>query len=275
MRARKTKDTAPGADGVTYSMLAHAGPAGEAALMALINCSWLTGRLPAAWKAADIQPIPKPREPDKPRPISLTSCTAKTAERMVLSRLQWRLGRLHPHVFGFTRGVGTADSVMALLSLVDNRPAVVVFLDLEKAFELASAHAILVALVQKGIRGRLLAWIEDYLLHRRARVRFQGRLSSYREMENGTPQGGILSPTLFNLLMEQLVNLPFREGTALLSYADDLALVVTGRGNKITMAQEALDLVSHKCCELGLKNSAEKSKAMAFKVALPDRRLTI
>ena len=102
-------------------------------------------------------PIPKPREPTKPRPISLMSCTAKTAERMVLTRLQWRLGPLHPHVFGFTRGVGTADSIMALLALVDNRPAVAVFLDLEKAFELASAHAILAALVQKGVRGMLLA----------------------------------------------------------------------------------------------------------------------
>ena len=221
--AKKVRDTATGADGVTYTMLAHAGASGEAAVLALINCSWVAGRLPATWKAADVQPIPKPKEPDRPRPISLMSCTAKTAERMVLTRLQWRLGPLHPHVFGFTRGVGTADSIMALLSYVNNRPALTVFLDLEKAFELASAHAILATLVQKGVRGRLLAWIEDYLQHRRARVRFQGLRSTYRELENGTPQGGILSPSLFNLLMEQLV---------------------TGRGNQVVMAQQALGLTS-------------------------------
>ncbi|KAG0716556.1 hypothetical protein GWK47_009414 [Chionoecetes opilio] len=52
-------------------MLAHAGAAGEAALLALINSSWLAGRLPLAWKEADIQPIPKPREPTRQRPISL------------------------------------------------------------------------------------------------------------------------------------------------------------------------------------------------------------
>ena len=43
---------------------------------------------------------------------------------------------------------------------------------------------------------------------------------------------GILSPYIFNLLMEQLVVLPFLEGIVLLTYADDLALVVTGRSNQ-------------------------------------------
>ncbi|XP_050724605.1 uncharacterized protein LOC127002567 [Eriocheir sinensis] len=273
VQARKGRDTAAGADGITYSMLAQVGPAGDEA--GPTRHSWREGRLPVAWKTADIQPIPKPREPTKPRPISLMSYTAKTAERMILTRLQWRLGPLHPHVFGFTRGVGTSDSIMALLSLVDNRPAVAVFLDLEKAFELGSAHAILAALVRKGIQGRLISWTEDYLQHRRARVRFQGLRSAHRELENGTPQGGILSPSLFNMLMDQLVSLPFREGTALLSYADDLVLVVIGPGNKVARAQQALDLVSEKCRELWLKVSAEKSRAMMFKAAPPDAQLFI
>ena len=123
--------------------------------------------------------------------------------------------------------------------------------------------------MRKGVRGRLLAWLQDYLQHRRARVKFQGLKSSYKELENGTPQGGILSPLLFNLLMEQLVALPFHDGTVLLSYADDLALVVTGRGNKLRRTQQALDIISSKCEELGLKISAEKSRAMMIKAADP------
>ena len=98
---------------------------------------------------------------------------------MVLSRLQWRVGALHPHVFGFTRGLSTADSIITLLTQVNHRPAIAVFLDLEKAFELASPHAILASLAGKGVRGRLLAWLRDYLHHRRARVKFQGHKSSY------------------------------------------------------------------------------------------------
>ena len=75
---------------------------------------------------------------------------------------------LHQHVFGFTRGVSTTDSIFALLAQANHRPTLVVFLDLEKAFELASHNAILTALVEKGVRGKLLAWLRDYLLHRRA-----------------------------------------------------------------------------------------------------------
>ena len=39
-------DTATGADGVTYSMLALVGPAGDAALLNTLNASWLMGCLP-------------------------------------------------------------------------------------------------------------------------------------------------------------------------------------------------------------------------------------
>ncbi|KAG0716376.1 putative RNA-directed DNA polymerase from transposon BS [Chionoecetes opilio] len=45
---KKGRDTAAGTDGVTYSMLAHAGPAGDAALLATLNASWLAGHLPPA-----------------------------------------------------------------------------------------------------------------------------------------------------------------------------------------------------------------------------------
>ncbi|KAG0712910.1 LINE-1 retrotransposable element ORF2 protein [Chionoecetes opilio] len=249
-------------------MLAHAGPAGDAALLATLNASWLAGHLPPAWKEADIQPIPKPREPTKLRPISLISCTAKTAERMVLSRLQWRVGALHPHVFGFTRGVGTADSLLTLLTQANNCPTVTVFLDLEKAFELASPHAILATLARKGIRGRLLAWLEDYLQHRRARVKFQGLKSRYKELENGTPQGASSARFLFNLLMEELVALPFQAGTVLLSYADDLALVVTGRGDGF--ANAARSRPHHRQVRgAGPQDLAQKSRAMTIKAANP------
>ena len=176
-------------------------------------------------------------------------------------------------MFGFTRDMSTADSLITLLAHTNNRPTITVFLDLEKAFELASLHAILAVLVRIGVRGRLLSWLHDYLHQRRTRIKFQGHKSSYRSFENETPQGGILSPFLFNLLMEQLVALPFQKGTVLLSYADDLALVVTGRGCRLTRIQQALDLISDRCEELGLKISAEKFRAMAIRDTKPAHQL--
>ena len=75
--------------------------------------------------------------------------------------------------------------------------------------------------------------------------------------------------------MEKLVALPFHEDTVLLSYAYDLALVVTGRSKKLRRSQQALDLIRERCEELGLKISAEKSRAMTMKAADPAWQLHV
>lgn len=152
----------------------------------------------------------------------------------------------HPNVLSSTHGVSTPDSILPLLTHIHHLPSIVIFIDLEKAFKLASPYAILDALVRKGVRRRMFAWLHDYLHHCHARVRFQGLKASFQDLENGMPQGSILSPLLFNLLMEQLVALPFHTGTILLSYAHDLALVATRKGNKLRGTQQALDIISRK-----------------------------
>ena len=262
---QKSSRSAPGSDGILYPIISHLGLQGELALLRLINVSWSASTLPRSWKQADIVPIPKPREPGKYRPISLLSCLGKTAERMVLNRLQWVLGHPHENLHGFTRGMSTSHSIATLLSTVSCVSSVVIFLDLEKAFEMASPLAILESLSRKGVRGRLLAWIEAYFQNRVARVRFQGHHSRYLPLENGTPQGGVLSPALFNTLMSSLLELQLPVGSRIISYADDLAIISAGRG-ALTKAQHCLDLVTGECCRLGLKISAAKSKAMALRL---------
>lgn len=70
-----------------------------------------------------------------------------------------------------------------------------------ETFELAIPLAIQEAIVYIGIRGRLLALAGDCFMDRTAKVRFQGHLSQHMPLENGTPQGEILSPALLNILM--------------------------------------------------------------------------
>ena len=76
--------------------------------------------------------------------------------------------------------------------------------------------------------------------------------------------------------MEVVVGLPLPKGAHILSYADDLVLVVTSRvANKVATAQRALDLVSTACSDLGLKVSADKSRAMTLCHQGPRRSLRI
>ncbi|XP_050706238.1 uncharacterized protein LOC126991544 [Eriocheir sinensis] len=263
-RAIPRKDTATGVNRIPYSFLANAGPDMQAEVLALFNRSLELGALPASWKLATIVPIPKSGDGLQHRPISLLSCLGKCMERVLLPRLQWAMGPLHHHLFAFRRGRGTRDCISTLLSGVLERRAVVVFIDLEKAFELASAPAMLSILAERGVRGRLLAWVGHYLEGRRAAVRFQGHTSAIETFENGTPQGGVLSPVLFNLLVEKLTSLPTSGTARVLSYADDVALVVWGP-NQVACARQLLRRLTQTCAALGLVVNWTKTKAMAFR----------
>ncbi|XP_063590245.1 uncharacterized protein LOC134767129 [Penaeus indicus] len=195
-------------------------------------------------------------------------------ERAVLNRLQHLITVFPPTIFAYQKGAGTGDNIVTLLSLLDGKDSIVVFLDLEKAFELANKEAILSSLAEKGLRGRLLEWIQDYLTGRKAKVRFQGELSNFYDFENGTPQGGLLSPFLFNILISKLVDIPFPSDVQLLAYADDIQLVATGPNRHIN-AQTSLDLLENKCRELGLKVNSDKSKALQIRRVSACRQLYI
>lgn len=236
---KTSTDTAPGADNITYSMLTHAGPSAREALLDLLNHSWKRGCLPSNWNHAIIHPIPKQHSPGSFRPISLLSCLSKTAERIILRRLQWCSPPPHSHLFAYTKGKGTPECLSSLLSELRDGKGLAVFIDLEKAFELACLEAILATLARRGVRGRLLCWLEDFFSNREAVVRFQGHLSTVYQHQHGTPQGSTLSPTLFNALMECLLETDLGPGVRLLCYADDLALVIHG-GPYYTKAQKAL-----------------------------------
>ncbi|XP_068233422.1 uncharacterized protein [Palaemon carinicauda] len=113
------------------------------------------------------------------------------------------------------------------MATINESQALVVFLDLEKAFELASAAAILISLVRKRVTGHLLSWVQEYTQGREARVTFQGATSPFLPLENGTPQGEILSPFLFNVLVENLLLVELLKGLEVFIYADDICILKT------------------------------------------------
>ena len=65
-----------------------------------------------------------------------------------------------------------------------------------------------------------------YLSNRSASVLFRGvRSSTSQSFELGTPQGGVLSPMLFNVLMHKLVaDIPLGDGESIICYADDICV---------------------------------------------------
>ena len=193
---------------------------------------------------------------------------------MALTRLQFKIGPLHPRLYACRDGIGVTECIMDFLTFVDGRGAAVAFLDYEKAFELASAAAILFSLVNRGIKGNLLVFNKNYLLNRQARVKFQGTVPSYKNLENGTSQGGTVSPFLYNILMENIAMLELPQGVDLFIFADDVCIAARGQ-NKIRNLQRAVNMIIQKSKELGLKINSNKTKTMMIKDRKPGRNLTI
>ena len=54
---------APGPDRISNEMLVHLSQSGKNILLAIINCTWKTGKLPKSWKTAHVSPIPKKGKP--------------------------------------------------------------------------------------------------------------------------------------------------------------------------------------------------------------------
>ena len=253
------RSTSPGEDGVTYNIIRLLRRVPGNPLLVLYNMSHAEGQLPTSWTSSIVVPIPKPGQPDAFRPISLTSCLCKTFERMVLGRLLYRIREhMSPNINGFTHGKGVHNCITTFLTVHgDERHRYTTFLDLKAAFDIANRQLILYELAKMDIGGRLLHWISGYLTNRRAAALFQGYKSEVKDMQLGTPQGGVLSPTLFNVLMNALLNLiPDNPSNISISYADDI-LIHTKTHREM---QTTLNHVYAACEHLGLIISTDKTK---------------
>ena len=202
----RRRDTAPGEDNLSYSMISKSPIEIKTIMLRLFNKSFSLGTLPSSWKHSLLVPIPKPGN-NGYRPFSLLSCLSKVMEILILNRLTHCAKPLHKNSMGFKKGSGTTDAVVALVTdLTSHREkgTTAIFIDLEKAFELSNPQIMLTSLISAGVKGNLIKWLKEYLSQRTSTLIFQGAKSNIANFNNGTPQGSTLSPTLFNYLVNQL-----------------------------------------------------------------------
>ena len=144
------------------------------------------------------------------------------------------------------------------------------FVDASKAFNRVKPSMLFTTLLRRGSPGYIVRLLKCWYAHQTMCVRWGGSVSSKFTVYNGVRQGGILSPFLFNVYMDDLsVNLKkcptgcIAGGTAVnhLMYADDIVL--------LRPSATGLSLRLHVCEKYGLDHdiifNSTKSVVIIFR----------
>jgi ribonuclease HI/exonuclease III len=271
------RHSAPGPDTISYDMVRHIPLSAQQYILDLFNRIWSESKLVADWKEALVIPIPKPgatkSAPQSYRPIALTAVFCKLFERILVNRLEWFLESkclLNKFQSGFRKQRGTSDHIARLHDSVHKakhtkQHTLAIFLDFSKAFDMVWREGLLYKLRNLGIGGRMYSWIADFLSDRKIRVKVGAAISDIYSLDNGTPQGSIISPLLFNIMINDLPH-PNKMNITPAIFADDYAAWQSGKNHKFlcNSVQKHLNEITRWTETWGFKLNTEKSVAVFF-----------
>jgi RNA-directed DNA polymerase len=166
--------------------------------------------------------IPKPE--GGVRKLGVPSALDRFVQQAVLQVVQTRWDRtFSEHSYGFRPGRSAHQAVVQAQAYIAEGYRYTVDIDLEKFFDRVN-HDMLMGRVAKRVSDkRLLKLIRAFL---NAGVMENGLVSP---TEEGTPQGGPLSPLLSNLMRDDLDRELTRRGLRFVRYADDCNVYVRSR----------------------------------------------
>ena len=105
----------------------------------------------------------------------------------------------------------------------------IIYLDFTKAFNKVDHDILLYKMKQLRIEGKILNWTEAFLKRRVQQVKVEQALSSPTKVISGVPQGSVLGPLLFLIMLTDIND--GISGAKVTSFADDTRLVKGIRNN--------------------------------------------
>ena len=155
--------------------------------------------------------------------------------------------------YGFRPGRGAKDALRRVDALLKAGQVWVMDADLKSYFDTIPHDRLLGMVKDRVADGRVLALVESFL---RAGVLEESK--GWRPTEQGTPQGGVISPLLANLYLNPLDHQMEKAGWAMVRYADDFVILCHTQAQ----AQAALESVSAWVKEAGLVLHPEKTRVV-------------
>ena len=277
-------NTATGSDDIPAFVLKKLAPAVTQHLTQIFNCSIHQNTFPSKWKEANISAIWKGKgsktEAVNYRPISVLPVVGRLFEKIVATRLSdyvEKRGIIPNQQFGFRR---KSSCELALASAINNWAKAVdqgryvgtLLIDLSKAFDMVPHQRLILELLAVGLSGDSLQWFHSYLTNRRQRVIDRSHVTPWRPVSRSVPQGGSISPLLFN---SHVRDLPESISVDTFQFADDITLSESDSSLSVVKdhLSSAFSEVENFCEDHGLIINAEKTQFMIIKV--PNKKVPI
>ena len=288
--AQLSQRKASGLDNITAEHLQFSGPR-LAVLLAICFSGFIThGTLPDSMLSVVLVPVIKDKSGkvgsiNNYRPIALASILSKVLEKLLLDRLSIYINTTD-NQFGFKPKHSTDMCIYALKEALESyrnqgSTMFVGFIDASRAFDLIHHNKLFNKLKHRGVPNSLIRILVYWYANQQMQVKWGNTLSAPFRVGNGVRQGGILSPALFNIYMDDLSKQlgECRTGCVFgdtiinhFMYADDLSLISPSSSG----FQQLLNICSNYGMDFNIKYNAKKSMVLIcrtkddMKLRLPD-----
>ena len=237
--------SAPGADGIPFSILRALWPVIEHRVFKLYRACLKLGFEPECWKEALGVVLKKPKKPDYTTPnayrlIALLNSLGKGLEKVVATRLSF-LAETHsllpPESFGARPGLSCEDALLAATSWIKSekkkgRKVAAVALDVKGAFPSVVRTRLLSNLRRRGVPEEIISFVSSFLLNRSCFLVVDGVKSERMATDCGLPQGSPLSPILYIFYNADLGAILRSKTSSSVIYIDDVFAMFSARSTE-------------------------------------------
>ena len=272
-------EKAAGPDGIQPILIQQAWDQIAVITRKIMQTSHRLCHVPLPWKESNAIFVAKPGKTDyyrakSYRPITLSPVLLKLQEKVILWHMQFDLNMTSltsERQFGFKKGSSTETALHKVAHKIEKwiaRKGYVLgtFLDIEGAFDNVSFSAISTAINKSPVDQSTAGWITSMVTNRYITISHKNASKRIR-VKRGCPQGGILSPFLWNLIVDDLLKFTMNALPAYLqAFADDLVALAEGKDldHMRASAQKTINTIERWCKSKGLNISALKTKIVLF-----------
>ncbi|UYV66036.1 hypothetical protein LAZ67_3006256 [Cordylochernes scorpioides] len=265
----------PGIDKISNNMLRHTKQFIAPILVKIFQKFLDIQYYPAEWKRAEAIIIPKPGKTDfnnykNYRPLCLNSNISKIFEKIINNRIikyYEDFNLLSDRQHGFRRSKSTITALTEIIKIAlehkTREYAAIIAVDISAAFDNAWWPALMKRLDEDGVQASMIKLLQLYFDNRRIRFRYSSTEIN-KKLSKGCPQGGPLSPTLWNILINEILNNNLDDNCETIGYADDITLICWNKTPE--QLRKTIDNVLRKinkwCESRKLKLSDEKTKIL-------------